>query len=75
MSQQMRRLVPPFGWPIKLRIATVAASENGPFVAWNRYPRQVIGVSVRLPDMALGGGRNLHPRLSILWAKPARWWR
>ena len=75
MNREQRRLVPPFGWPVKVRASTVAASENGRLFAWNRYPRQIIGFSIRLPDMELGGGRQLHPRLSVVWAKPARWWR
>lgn len=79
----MRRLVPPLGWPIKFRVVTVTPAERHPLVALNRYPRQVIGFAVRLPDDvtqnrrdANTGERFGHYRaLSILWAKPARWWR
>ena len=71
-----RRFVPPLGWPMKFRVATVAAAERGRFFVWNRYPGQVIGFCVRLPDLDLTGlQRAVHPRLSLVWARPARWWR
>jgi hypothetical protein len=66
-----RRWVPPLGWPPKLRIVKVRAAERPRLISVNRYPRQVIGFGVRLPRDSESG----HPMLSILWAKPARWWR
>ncbi|QPO17456.1 hypothetical protein PROPHIGD24-3_48 [Mycobacterium phage prophiGD24-3] len=70
MSDQ-RRFVPPFGWPIQFRAVKCHAAERPRLVVLNRYPRQVIGVAIRLPHDNQPG----HPYLSIMWAKPARWWR
>lgn len=75
MSEQekMRRVVPPFGWPLRFRAVTVTpAHRQRRLVVPNRYPRQVIGLSFRLPDV--GQGYGCHRSLSIMWAKPARWW-
>lgn len=67
-------LVSPLGaprWP--WRIVTVAASRRAEkLFSWNRYPRQVIGVGIRLPEMSVIGSqrKDLHPMLSILWSRP-----
>lgn len=70
-GQTPRRLVPPFGWPLALRAVVVTPADRQPRVVANRYPRQIIGVAIRLPDDEHGRRRAL----SLLWAKPARWWR
>jgi hypothetical protein len=70
-----RRFVPPLGWPMRWRAVTVTPADRPPMVGLNRYPRQVIGVGFRLPDEDMGSGRRQHKALSIMWAKPARWWR
>jgi hypothetical protein len=70
-----RRFVPPLGWPLKLRAVTIdSRPEHGRFV-WNTYPRQCIGFVVRLPDSDTGPPDRRGRCLSIMWAKPARWWR
>jgi len=72
-EEKMRLLVPPLGWPLKFRAVTITpAKRQHRFVILNRYPRQVIGLCFRLPDSDHEFGR--HRSLSILWAKPARWW-
>lgn len=79
----MRRFVPPLGWPFRLRVVTVTPADRGPLVGLNRYPRQVIGITIRLPDDATQDRRDRntgerfghHRALSIVWAKPARWWQ
>lgn len=71
-----RRFVPPLGKLTKLRAVTVRPAERQKkLIIPNRYPRQVIGILVRLPD---GGRVNdviPHYSLSIRWAEPARWWK
>ena len=76
MIETPRRFVPPLGRFRKWRFVTVRPAEKQPRrVMFNRYPRQIIGIAVRLPD----GGRindvTPHYSLSILWAEPARWWK
>ena len=61
-----RRFVPPFGRLTRWRFVIVQPADPQPLVSFNRYPRQIIGIGLRLPD---GYG------LSIMWAKPARWWK
>ncbi|WKW86334.1 hypothetical protein SEA_BUDSKI_56 [Gordonia phage Budski] len=71
-----RRFVSPVGVPIRPRIVTVASADRAKhLVTWNRFPRQVIGFAIRLPDMEICGGRTYHPQLSFVWSKPARWWK
>lgn len=70
-----RRFVPPLGWPIRFRACTVTPADRHPLVGWNRYPGQVIGVAFRLPDEKKLNGRIEHKALSLLWSKPARWWK
>lgn len=65
-----RRFVPPLGWPLGFRAVTVTPADRHPLIVLNRYPRQVIGFAVRLPDESDGR----HKALSVLWSKPARWW-
>jgi hypothetical protein len=72
-------LVSPVGRPTKWRIITAAGANRlrRPIV-FNRYPRQIIGIGIRLPDMEIMGERTYHPYLSIVWAKPhgaGRWYR
>lgn len=82
-DEKPRRFVPPFGWPIKFRVVTVTPANRHPLVVLNRYPRQIIGIGIRLPDDATqyrydrntGKRFGHHRALSILWAKPARWWK
>lgn len=74
-KQADRRFVPPLGWPFKFEAYTVTPADKMPLVKLNRYPRQVIGVAIRLPDEYPLGGRVRHKALSILWSKPARWWK
>lgn len=84
MSDIPRRFVPPLGWPFQFRVVTVTPADRLPrMVVLNRYPRQVIGIAIRLPDDATQNRINRdtgkrfghHRALSIVWAKPARWWR
>lgn len=77
-----RWFTPPFGWPIKFRVVVIVPSKRHPLVALNRYPRQVIGFAVRLPDgepqahhPTTGVPVGHHRALSIMWAEPARWWK
>ena len=70
MSDQ-RVFVPPFGWPMRLRVAKCRATERPKLLSLNRYPRQIIGLAIRLPR----DGQPGHPYMSVLWARPSRWWR
>ena len=70
----MRVFTPPLGWPIKFRAVVVTPARRIPLIVANRYPRQVIGFAVRLPDRK-GLTYGQHRALSIMWAKPARWWK
>jgi hypothetical protein len=83
-ARNQRRLTPPLGWPMRLRIATITPADRQPrLVILNRYPRQIIGVVIRLPDdltenrhdRNTGKRFGHHRSLSIVWAKPARWWK
>lgn len=69
-----RRWVPPLGWPLQFRACTVTPADRPPLVMLNRYPGQVIGLGIRLPDEEELGGRIRHHQLSVLWSQPARWW-
>jgi len=76
-------LISPIGTPTKWRFVTaMAADRPRRLVMVNRYPRQIIGVGIRLPDVDLyvapSRQRTHHPYLSIVWAKPhgaGRWRR
>lgn len=74
-----RLFVPPLGWPVKFRAVTVTPAERQRrFIILNRYRRQVIGISIRLPDhdpLDASQTYGLHRSLSLMWAKPARWWK
>lgn len=73
---ESRRFVPPLGKLNKWRFATVRPAERQKrLIILNRYPRQVIGIGVRLPDGLRESGVVAHYSLSILWAEPARWWK
>ncbi len=82
-SEEKRRwFVPPLGWPFAPRVVVYRpADRQRRLVVLNRYPRQVIGIGVRLPSINdhIGFGPNvripIHLSLSIVWSKPARWWR
>ena len=65
MTGPTRRFTPPLGWPIHPRAVICEADWRPPLVKLNRYPRQVIGIAVRLRG---------NSYLSLLWSKPARWW-
>ena len=74
--EEPRHFVPPLGKLRPWRFVTVRPSNRqNRLIRLNRYPRQVIGFTVRLPD----GGRTNdvvpHYSLSIMWAEPARWWK
>jgi len=76
-------LISPIGQPTRWRFVTAMAAERPRrAVMLNRYPRQVIGVGIRLPAVDLyvapSRQRTFHPYLSIVWAKPhgaGRWSR
>lgn len=68
---QPHRFVPPLGWPPKPRAQICRAADRPPLIGLNRYVRQVIGIGIRLPNDDKPG----HPYLSLVWAKPARWWK
>lgn len=70
-----RRFVSPFGHLTKWRFVTVQPADRPRLVTLNRYPKQVIGIVLRLPDGSLLNGRTPYYGLSIVWAKPARWWK
>ena len=75
-ENEARRFVSPVGalrWP--WRAVTVTPSHKPPLLSLNRYPGQVIGIALRLPDEPVAGGHERHKQLSILWARPARWWK
>ncbi len=69
-----RWFVPPLGWPLKFRAVTVTPAQRHPLVVLNRYPGQVIGFALRLPDSDDPHSSVKHRALSVLWAEPARWW-
>jgi hypothetical protein len=73
-AEVTRRFVPPLGWPFGFRIGTITPAARPRFITANRYPRQVIGFAVRLPSEETASGQIRHKQLSLLWAKPARWW-
>lgn len=78
-------LVSPVGTPSKLRAITYfAANRPQRLLTANRYPRQIIGIGIRLPDISVrfrphpAPERVMHPVLSLVWAKPhgaGRWQR
>lgn len=78
-------LISPVGRPAKPRAITYFAADRPKrLLRANRYPRQIIGVGIRLPDMSVRFAphprpeRVCHPVLSIVWAKPhgaGRWKR
>jgi hypothetical protein len=78
-------LISPIGRPAKLRAITYfAANRPRHLLIANRYPRQIIGVGIRLPDMSVrykahpAPEQVKYPVLSIVWAKPhgaGRWKR
>lgn len=74
--EQRKLFVSPFGSPSKWRFVTTRnARRQANLVGFNRYPRQIIGIVVRLPDgEGLNGKKSFHS-LSIVWSKPSRWWK
>lgn len=76
-------LISPIGLPVKWRFVTAMAANRPPrLIMVNRYPRQIIGVGIRLPaiDLYVAPNRQKthHPYLSIVWSKPhgaGRWKR
>lgn len=76
-------LISPIGRPAKWRFVTAMAAERPRrALMLNRYPRQVIGVGIRLPSVDLyvapSKQRTFHPYLSVVWSKPhgaGRWSR
>ena len=64
---------PPLGKLCMPRVLVCVAANRPPLAGLNRYPGQVIGVAFRLPPFWYD--TQGHPYLSIVWAKPARWWK
>ena len=56
-------------WPPRFIICR--AANRPALVGLNRYPGQVIGFALRMPKTDTLPG---HPYLSIVWARPSRWW-
>ena len=63
----------PLGELCRPRAVTCRGADRPPLVMLNRYPGQVIGICFRLPPFT--AGMRGHPYLSIVWARPARWWK
>ena len=57
----------------KPHVVVVRMSNRPRLITLNRYPGQVIGFVLRLPPEHDGGQGHLG--LSVMWAKPARWWK
>lgn len=77
MTETKRRFVPPLGWPPRFRAVRCYAAERPRLIALNRYPRQIVGIALRVPHGRKPTCWSLqpgHPYLSVLWARPARWW-
>jgi hypothetical protein len=75
-SEISRFFVPPLGKLRSWRFVTVEPSRRqARFIMANRYPRQIIGFAIRLPDGGRLNDRIPHYSLSIMWAEPARWWK
>lgn len=78
-------LISPIGRPKRPHAITYfAANRPRRLLAANRYPRQIIGIGIRLPDMNVRYAphpqpvKTCHPVLSIVWASPhgaGRWKR
>lgn len=73
-TEVTRRFVPPLGWPLQFKAALCWAADPPPLLFLNCYPRQVIGLCLRLPRWGDQGWIPRYPYLSLLWARPARWW-
>lgn len=54
-------------WP--WRVVTVTPAHRPRLIALNRYPGQIIGFAIRLPDEETLGGQIRHKQLSILWGR------
>lgn len=75
MNPPRKRFVPPLGKLGRWRFVTVNPAERQPrFIMPNRYPGQIIGIGVRLPDGGRINDRIPHYSLSIMWATAADWW-
>ena len=72
MAVEITRRPFPLGKLIMPYAVICQAAERPPLVMLNRYPGQVIGIGFRLP--AFVAGSHGHPYLSIVWARPSRWW-
>lgn len=75
MSQCTKTFISPIGELTIPYAITYEAADRGPLFSLNRYPKQVIGFTLRLPDGFGTPEKAKHYRLSIVWAKPARWWK
>ena len=71
----IERLPFPLGKLCKPYAVTCSAAERPRLVTLNRYPGQIIGVTLRLPAYSEWPARLGHPYLSIIWATPSRWWK
>ena len=60
MTSPVGRLI----WP---RVHIYTTANVPPVVCLNRYPRQVIGVGIRV-------SAKRRRMLCIRWARPSRWW-
>jgi len=47
----------------------VTPAHRPRLIALNRYPGQIIGFAIRLPDEETLGGQIRHKQLSILWGR------
>ena len=75
-SECTRRFVWPLGEIRRPYVVTVQCADRQPrLVMANRYPKQIIGLALRLPDGRRIDGVTTHHSLSFVWATPARWWK
>lgn len=74
MSECTKTFVSPIGRLTRLHFVTCQSADRPPLFGLNHYPRQAIGLTMRLPRGKDISGKVEHYYLSVVWAKPARWW-
>lgn len=77
LTQVQPRWVSPIGRPpffLKLDLC-FGADPNRKLIGFNRYPRQIIGVTLRLPKTQdpVRITQSMYPYLHLRWAQPAKW--
>lgn len=72
MTAEITRRPFPLGKLSRPYATICRAAYRPPLVMLNRYPGQVIGICFRLPAFVTES--RGHPYLSIVWARPSRWW-